>query len=136
MHRRTSLRTEKFLKLDKTLYPPSLSALTFIRIHGYVLPCQCRCLSREYPASSCAQTEGVLTWLYDLNSDNYNDFIIVGVPMLAHSTQAGVGQPVTSYNWRVMQKDVRTSRSTCTSFGKDAYHCGFFEFRHVSKSNM
>ena len=41
-----------------------------------------------------------MTWLYELDSDNYNDFIIVGVPMLAHSTQAGVGQsePVASYN--------------------------------------
>ena len=35
-----------------------------------------------------------------------------------------------------MQKDVRTSRSTCTSFGKDTYHCSFLEFGHVSKSNM
>ena len=39
-------------------------------------------------------------------------------------------------SWRVMQKDVRTSRRTCTSFGKDAYHCSFLEFGHVSKSNM
>ena len=31
-----------------------------------------------------------------------------------------------------MQKDVRTSQITCTSFGKDTYHCSLLEFGHIS----